>query len=229
MFTGDFHFLWECLRVVFAIFWGNPTQSGSLCNMREQINRKLVDKKVKVFSIGDEFLLHAFKAHLTARVCTLFKINSPADNIQHPCSTQWLRTTAQWLVNESLKPIKCDDPVYTLHRSFQHTAFLYIDLRNAIRWENGPQIISHWKLWLPRFCATGCKNYAVECVHQLTNIYADMPKHLAYIAIHNRTVNIEGKPGRGKPLDQMMEHYNLYVTTANFGTSCMYTLFNFLF
>ena len=31
-----------------------------------------------------------------------------------------------------------------------------------------------------------------------------MPKHLSYIAIHNRTVNLEGKPGRGKPLDQMM-------------------------
>ena len=115
-----------------------PLLTPVLCNMREQINRKLVDKKVKVFSIGDEFLLHAFKAHLTARVCTLFKINSllkinsPADNIQHPCSTQWLRTTAQWLVNESPKPIKCDDPVYTLHRSFLHTAFLYIDLRDAM-------------------------------------------------------------------------------------------------
>jgi hypothetical protein len=66
-------------------------------------------------------------------------------------------------------------------------------------------------LWLPGFIATGCKNYAVECVHLLTNRCADLPKHLAYIAIHNRTVNIEGKPGRGKPLDQMMEHYNLYV------------------
>ena len=30
---GDFHFLWECLRVVFLIFWGSPSQHGSLCNM----------------------------------------------------------------------------------------------------------------------------------------------------------------------------------------------------
>ena len=187
---GDFHFLWECLRVVFSIFWGNPSLQGSLCNMREVINRKQVDKKVKVFSVGDEFLLHAFKAHLTARVCTLFNINSPADNIQHPCSMQWLHTTAQRLMNESLKPIKLDDPVYSLHRSFLHIAFLYVDLRNAIRFENGPQIITHWKLWLPRFIATGCKNYAVESIHLLTNLYADLPKHLAYIAIHNRTLNM---------------------------------------
>lgn len=143
---GDFHFLWECLRVVFTIFWGNPSLPGSLCNMRELINRKQVDKKVKVFSVGDEFLLHAFKAHLTARVCTLFNIQSPADSIPHPCSMQWLHTTAQRLMNESLKPIKLDDPVYSLHRSFVQIAFLYIDLRNVIRWEHGPHIITHWKL-----------------------------------------------------------------------------------
>ena len=78
-----------------SIFWGNPLLQGSLCNMRELINWKQADKKVKVFSVGDEFLLHAFMAHLTARVCTLFNINSRADNTQHPC------TTAQWLMNES--------------------------------------------------------------------------------------------------------------------------------
>ena len=138
--------------------------------MHEQINRVQVDKKVKVFSVGDEFLLHAFKAHLTARVCSVLSIDSPTDNIDHPCSIEWLHTTAQRLVNESLKPTKSDDPVYFFHQSFLHMAFLYIDLRNAIRWENGPQIITHWKLWLPRFIATGSKNYAVECIHLLTNL-----------------------------------------------------------
>ena len=43
----------------------------------------------------------------------------------------------------------------------------------------------------------------------MANLCADYPRHIAYIITHNRTVNIEGKTGRGKPLDQMMEHYNL--------------------
>ena len=46
-------------------------QPGSLCNLREQLNRKQIDKVVKVFNTGDEFLLHCFKAHLKARICTL--------------------------------------------------------------------------------------------------------------------------------------------------------------
>lgn len=100
---------------------------------------------------------------------------------------------------------------FTAPSSTWGTGYLYIDLRNAIRWENGPHIITHWKLWLPRFIATGCKTYATECVHLLTHLCADLPKHLAYIAMHNRTVNVEGKPGRGKPIDQMTEHYILYV------------------
>jgi hypothetical protein len=66
-------------------------------------------------------------------------------------------------------------------------------------------IVRLWKLWL---IGTG-KNYAGECVHHIANLCADLPKHLSFIAIHNCTVNVEGKAGRGKPLDQMIEHYNL--------------------
>ena len=45
-----------------------------------------------------------------------------------------------------------------------------------------------------------------EAVHLIVNLTADFPKH---IAINNRTVNIHGKPGHGKPIDQLIEHYNL--------------------
>ena len=42
---GDFHFMWECLKVLLLIFWGTPSLPGSLCNMREIICRNLVDKE----------------------------------------------------------------------------------------------------------------------------------------------------------------------------------------
>ena len=48
-----------------------------------------------------------------------------------------------------------------------------------------------------------------QSVRLVANLIADYPRHMAYIITHNRTVNVEGKPGRGKPVDQMMEHYNL--------------------
>ena len=208
--TGDFHFLWECLRVVFKIFWGSPSHTGSLCNHREYIRRLQVDKSVKVFNVGDEFLVHVFKAHLAANICTLLNLKSRNDPIDHEKSLQWLQETVESLTEKTLvADTTSTDSVYKMHRAFLHLGFLYHDLRNAIRWENGEQIIRHWKFWLPRFIGTGCKNYATEAVNLVAKLDADLPRHLSYIATHNRTVNTEGKPGRGKPVDQLIEHYNL--------------------
>lgn len=195
--------------MVFTIFWGTPSDTGSLCNVREFITRKLVSKKVKVFSVGDEFLLHTFKAHLLARICSIFGIASPSDDIDHEQNLQWLEERARSLVKETIYPIESSDPVYMKHRSFLHLGFLYTDLRYAIRWEDGLHITRHWKLWLPRFIGTGCKNYSTEAANLIIHLEADFPRHTAYIAMHNRTVNTTGKPGRGKPVDQLMEHYVL--------------------
>lgn len=208
--TGDFHFLWECLKVIFLTFWGSPAQPGCLSNMKEIVMRQQVDKAVKVFNVGDEFLVHCFKAQLAAKICSLLNLKSVTDAIEHQNSLEWLRSTATKLVVDTLMPPQATmDPSYARHRAFLHTAFLYVDLRNAIRYEDGVHIIRMWKLWLPRFIGTGRKNYATECVHLVANLFADLPKHLAFITMHNRTVNTQGKLGRGKPIDQMVEHYNL--------------------
>ena len=195
--------------MVFSIFGGSPSDTGSLCNMREFISRKLVSKSVKVFNVGDEFLLHTFKAHFIARICSVLGITSPTADIDHIPTLQWLKEKALMIVRETINPIQSTDPLYAKHRTFLHLAFLYVDLRRAIRWEDGPQIIRHWKLWLPRFIGTGCKNYSTEAINLIAHVTADFPKHIAYIATHNRTVNTTGKPGRGKPMDQLMEHYVL--------------------
>ena len=101
------------------------------------------------------------------------------------------------------------DHVFQSHRLFMHMAFLYSDLRNAIRMENGAHIVRHWRWWMLYFLATDRKNYAHEAANLLVNITACFPRHIAYIVTHNRTVNTDGKSGHGKPIDQMMEHYNL--------------------
>ena len=120
---------------------------------------------------------------------------------------EWLRSTAERLITDTLMPEATStdgDQVYAMHRAFLHFAFLYVDLRNAIRYEDGEHIVRHWRLWPPRFIGTKRKNFATESVHLLASL-------TAYIAINNRTVNVEGKIGHGKPIDQMVEHYNLYV------------------
>ena len=191
------------------MFWGAPNQTGSLCHLRELARRTLVDKGVKVFNVGDEFLLHAFKAHFTASILTLLGTSSTEDDVQHEPTKEWLLAKSEEIVNKCIAREVGIDPAYNLHRLFMHHAYLYVDLREAIRWENGPVIVQHWKSWIPLFLATGCKNYACEAVYHISNLTASFPKHMSYVAIHNRTVNTSGKPGKGKPMDQLIEHYNL--------------------
>ena len=53
------------------IFWGSPAHPGSLCHLREHLNRKQVDKAAKVFNISDEFVMHCFKVETSTYTCTL--------------------------------------------------------------------------------------------------------------------------------------------------------------
>ena len=202
--------MWECLKLVIEAFWGSITTPGSVCNLREQIHRHKLDKHATKFSIADEFVQHAFEAHLRAHIYTFFGINSPTDPISHECSLQWLEQKAQEIVDATLVLNETpEDKIVQFSLSFMHSAFLYRDLREAIRYEEGENIIRHWKLWLPYFLGMGRKNYSNEAANQICNLQADFPKHIGYIATHNRTVNTTGRVGHGKPVDQMVEHYNL--------------------
>ena len=207
--TGDFHFLWETQRVILESYWGTPRAVGSLSNLRLSINRLSVDQKGKVFSVGDEFIIHCFHSHLISNICDQFHLDAVDSKFPHQPTEDWLKSTATTIVSHTILPVKCSDPSYSFHRSFMHTAFLYADLREAIRFENGPHIVQLWKHWLLYFLATGKRNYTTEAANLLCNLKAVFPAHIAYIVTHNRTVNTSGKEGRGKPIDQMIEHYNL--------------------
>lgn len=146
--TGDFHFLWECLRVLFDMFWGDLSSVGSLCNLREYIRRTRFDKSVKCFNIGDEFVMHVFKAHFIAKICTFFKIQAANDVIKHSISAEWLAKTAEKITGEVLCPSAEKEDVNSLTSQMVQSLYMYVDLHNAIRYENGEHIIRHWRYWV---------------------------------------------------------------------------------
>ena len=146
-------------------------------------------------------MLHTFKAHLIAAMCTYLGV---ANQILHTCSQEWLEKTAKGIVESRIMPIESiDDPLYSLHRSFLYCGFLYVDLQNVIRNEEGSDIIPLWKHWAVLFLAMNKKNYAKKAFNLLANIHATFPKHIVC------TVNMQGRKGVRKPIDQMLEHYNL--------------------
>ncbi len=159
--------------------------------------------------MGDEFLLHSFQGHLTACICEHFGIEYPEAEIPHHRTEKWLKSTSASVVAASIMPTTSVVPCYAFHRSFMRFGFKYADLRDAFQFEDGPHIVRRWKYWLLCFLGSSRKNYTLETAKMLCNIQAVLPPHLAYIATHNRMVNTTGNEGQGKPIDQVMEHYNL--------------------
>ena len=88
-YSGDLHFLWECLQVAVMEHWGKQSDPGSLCNLCSLINRTLVDKAAKTFSIEDEFVVHAFKAHLLAAICTHLNMKAHWNGCHQLQSLSW--------------------------------------------------------------------------------------------------------------------------------------------
>ena len=52
-------------------------------------------------------------------------------------------------------------------------------------------------------------NYANEAANLLANLKADWTPEIAFIHTHCRRVNCAGKPGHGKAIYHLVEHYNL--------------------
>ena len=218
---GDFHFMWQCLRVLCQLYWGAENIPGSLAHLRATVGRKNMIKGAKSFKEADEFLHHALEAHLTEALCKHLNINSPTEAPAMHCetTTEWLDTTVTSFL-QLVVSVPTDaqeetaDHLKNFHRSFIHDAILYADLRNAIQYEDGERIISHWRWWLLYFRATGSKNYAKEAANLLANLKADFSQWMAYIVTHNRCVNTTGTPSKAKAIDMALEHHNLIIKNA---------------
>ena len=93
-------------------------------------------------------------------------------------------------------------------------ALLSEDLREAIKCEDGPRVIQHWRTWLLYFLTTKRSSDSNEAANLLDNLKADFSKRLAYIVTHNRAVNSLGIPGHGKAIVMAVEQHNLVIKTA---------------
>lgn len=102
-----------------------------------------------------EFIRHVLDAHLIQGLLSHFEIGSITED-----PAKGLEMTEEWLEQETSSFIKevisvptdatLDeaDHINNFHRSFIHDAMLYTDLRNAIRYDDGPRIILYWRWWL---------------------------------------------------------------------------------
>jgi hypothetical protein len=78
----------------------------------------------------------------------MFNISSGDQGIAHEVSAQWLQQAASQAVDRTLILREPTDDLHSFSHAFMHAAFLYYDLRQVIRFEEGKDTIRHWKYWL---------------------------------------------------------------------------------
>lgn len=150
-------------------------------------------------------------------VLSAFSIRCRTDKVHIPDVNreQWLTAQAQAIVANNIRvknpsyPEEDDDQLYSFHRTFMYMGFLYTNLRDAVRHEDGPRILSMWRYWFIHFLGAGRRNYAREAANLQANLRSDWPDEIVHMHTYNRTVNMTGKTGGGKPIDMLNEHYNL--------------------
>ena len=114
----NYHFLWECLKTVIETFWESVTTSGSIYNLRERVNRTQLDKNAKVFSVADEFVIHALKAHLLAAVYSMFGISGGHETVEHKLSAEWLQSAVSKAVDHTVILREKMDDVHSFSQAF---------------------------------------------------------------------------------------------------------------
>ena len=103
----------------------------------------------------------------------MLKLKSRNDPIDHEKSFQWLQETAESLIEKTLvADTTSGDSVYKMHWGFLHLGFLYLDLQNAIHWENGPQIIHTGNFG---YLVSLVQGERTESINLVAKLDADLP------------------------------------------------------
>ena len=99
------------------------------------------------------------------------------------------------------KEEKKDDKIFNYHNARLQCGLLFYNLIDAIKEGDGNRLVRCYKLILLFEYKFHHTKYAFLLLHFFANIYAILPKHQAFIMIHNRFLNKKGTRGGNIPLD----------------------------
>ena len=208
-------------------------ERGTLCQLRNLINRRNVTKKPKKnVNAAEDFLEVVITGHILTAVMSCLGMSSLDDM---PLSS--VLSHDLWMQDDEVRRKILND--IALHVVNQHvdlaivfkdpssketpgTAYDYacevltlglfiMNFKDAVREGDGEHVLLLWKFM---FKATGRKNYALEALTLLSQHYILLPPNLAEQLKWSRFINIHGCPGHNISCDLHMEHINKVVKVA---------------
>ena len=208
---------------------------GTLCQLRNLINRRNVTKKPKEnVNASEDFLEIVTIGHILTAVMSYLKMSSlddmpSSDIVPHDIwmeddnvRRQVLEEISQHIVNTHIdlaltfkQPSSIQGTVYDYACEALSLGLLAMDYKDAVREGDGEHITDLlWKYLMLLFKASGRKNYAIEGLTLLSQCKLILPPNLAEQVKWSRFVNTHGLPGHNVSCDLHMEHMNKLVKVA---------------
>ena len=223
------------------VFWKrlyrptSGTERGTLCQLRNLINRRNVSDKPKSdVNAAEDFVEVITIAHILTAVMSYLEMSELSDI---PSST--IVSHDIWMEEDSVQRkvlLDISNHVVSEHVSlataFSHcsaqgvgttydyasevlTLGLFImNFKDAVREGDGEHILVLWKYMMLLFKATQRKNYAIEAFTVLVQVHFILPPNLSEQIKWSRFINVHGLPGHNISADLHMEHLNRLVKIA---------------
>lgn len=106
------------------------------------------------------------------------------------------------------------DGVYRYAVQVLSLGLLHAEFVDAIREGDGLRVIQCWKYLLPLFKSSNRRNYALEALNLLAQLYIYLPPRQAQQLVWSRFINTHGWKGANVTADLHMEHLNRACKTA---------------
>ena len=141
-------------------------------------------------------------------------ISSFGNGITHDWSLEWLETATESLVAHTHYPVNISVPLLFMHSIDPFSTWLSYTLTYVMQFTGKmvQKLLDTVRCgYHAQFLGEGFNNYGDLAENFIANLSPDFSKHHSCIhaATNNCTVKMQSKPGHGKPIDQLIEHYFL--------------------
>ena len=223
------------------VFWKrlyrptSGTEKGTLCQLRNLINRRNVSGKPKSdVNAAEDFVEVITIAHILTAVMSYLEMSELSDI---PSSTIvshdiWMEEDSVWrkvlldisnhVVSEHVSlatafshcSAQGEGTTYDYASEVLTLGLFIMNFKDAVREGDGEHILVLWKYMMLLFKATQRKNYAIEAFTVLVQVHFILPPNLSEQIKWSRFINVHGLPGHNISADLQMEHLNRLVKIA---------------
>ncbi|KAF9002736.1 hypothetical protein BDQ17DRAFT_1482273, partial [Cyathus striatus] len=217
------HYEMNFISAIAGNFWGSEksTDAVSLSTLHKLFpsHTDVNSRKINYYAWLQflEVVLHELVLKAAMKVTSTSSLNELSKEIATSIMRHFV-TSPTWLEGLQIKKLPNDTLNGHAVLLFHNISTLR-EMHDAVKQGHPTHVLHMIKYWMPMFYATGCYNYANECMETFHNIIHDWPMPYADVAFKGMFFNPQGHNEDFNPTDICVEHLNDHIKEYTHGTN----------